>query len=190
MLSELLKKENYTVEVVKNFTPSFVEEVVELYRPYSETNKSLAENYSPQRIKHNFASGRFHYGFFVTRFRNTIVLTFGVDEFEGWGVLSRYLRHGGGYFVPVAYGVAIPHALSYLSTDIEGLCSTHNVSQRNIMTTVQSRYKQGGNSTLHVAATSFISKIRTLPYNVMYRNTVQSVCTYDTVMIPPFKPAR
>ena len=190
MLSEFLKKENYTVEVVTDFTPSFIDEITSLYLPYSQTDGGLAENYSPQRIRHNFASGRFHYGFFTTRHLGKIVLTFGVDDFQGWGVITRYLRHGGGYFVPVAYGVAIPYTLTHLSSHIKGLCSTHNVDQRKIMDVVQKRYGEGGTHTLQQAAADLISKIRVLPYSVVYRNTIQSVCTYNTNMIPPFKPAR
>lgn len=190
MLSELLKKENYTVEIVTDFTQEFIESVVNMYYPYSTSNNSLSENYSPQRIRHCFAAQRFEHGFVITRYCNDIVLTFGIDDFCGWGVITRYLRHGGGYFVPVAYGVAIPHILSTMSLQIKGLCSTHNINERKIMDVVQDRYRKSGDSSLLESAASLISKIRTVPYNVVYRNTVQSVCTYDTNMIPPFKPVR
>lgn len=187
-LSELWKKENYTVELITVYSPQFVDKITNLYGEYSIRGNLLCENYKPDKIRHCFASGRFKHGFFITRYLDKIVMTLGVDDFHGWGVLSRYVRHSyDNSFVPYGYGITLPFVATVLDGKVIGVCYTQNKTRKDLTTSIQKRYREGemGNE-MRIAAAESISKIKKLSYDVFYRDTIQTAYIYNTTLTPPF----
>lgn len=182
--------EDYTAEVVTNYTNEFVESIVDLYSQYGSTNNQKSINYTPDRVRHCFHT-RFEHGFYIVKFKGNIVVTFGVDDFQGWGVISRYLRHGdSSFFIPVGHGVGIPFAMQTLKGKIKGLCSTQNKDQKDMMGLIQRRYgNRITDNDLFGAAARLARKVRKLPHDVLYRNTVQEAYVYDSEIDPPFQAA-
>ena len=187
-LQERWKKENYTVELVTEYSPQFVDKITDLYNEYSIRGNLLRENYEPDKIRHCFASGRFKHGFFITRYLDNIVMTLGVDDFHGWGVISRYVRHSyDNSFVPYGYGVTLPFVATALKGKVIGVCYTQNKTHKDLTAAIQKRYQEGemGNE-MRMAAAESISKMKKLDYDVFYRNTIQTAYIYNTEQIPPF----
>lgn len=186
VLTQYSNLSDYTVEVTHEFTADYIESVVRLCQPYSIVGKTKADNYAPDRIRQMFESGRFGFGFYIVKFKGEVVLTFGVDNFRGWGVITRYLRHTDhSHYVPFICGVGIPFLQSYLKDEVIGLCSTHNVDQRNIAE-VRLKAKPTEIDNIYTVAARTVRKIKRLDHNVLYRSVVQTVYTIDTDLIPPF----
>ncbi len=178
---------DYTVDIHTSFTPDFIDYVVNLCEPYSRFGKEKQSNYAPNRIRSYFQT-RFEYGFCIVKYRGDVVLTFGLDDFHGWAVVSRYLRHTSNKnFVPFLYGVAIPHIRKSVS-GIKGICITQNVDQRDIVRITMDRFIQPPkNTTLYANAAEQIQQIRQLNGTVEYRGVEQYayyIPLYDEV--PPF----
>lgn len=181
--------EDYSVEIVNDFTPSFIESVVALYQPYSQQGKEKTENYKPHMVRHMFSSGRFRLGFCYVKFKGNIVLTFGIDDFNGWAVVARYLRHtNNSKFVPFLFGVAIPHLQKHFAKQIRGICVTQNIDQRNIVSAILKRFeKTDQQNNIYSSAADQIRRVRQLPVNVIYRGTEQYAFYIPNENdIPPF----
>ena len=186
VLAQYSNLSDYTVEVTREFTADYIEYVVRLCQPYSNECKTKADNYAPDRIRQMFQSGRFGFGFYIVKHKGSVVLTFGVDNFQGWGVITRYLRHTDHlHYVPFICGVGIPFLQTYLKDHVIGLCSTHNVDQRNIAE-VRLKAKPVEIDTIYTVAARTVKTIKRLEKNVLYRSVVQTAYTIDTDLIPPF----
>jgi len=180
---------DYTVEATHIFTPDYVDYIVTLCKDYSNTGKEIKINYTEDRLRHNFTSGRFAHGFYVIKCKGKVVLTFGVDEFKGWGVVARLLKHNTvGFLMPVLGGVGLPFLYKHLEGKIEGLCWTHNVGARDVGAILAKRSQTTApaapGSVLAMAASR--NRIRKLNYNVWYRNMIQEAYTFEPIATPPF----
>lgn len=179
---------NYEVVATHDFTPQFVEYIVELYRPFSESDDPKAGNYTPAKMRQYFADGRFAHGFYIVKFKGDVVLAFGVDDFHGWGVVTRYLRFDSEFFIPIGFGVGFPYVLR--TQKIKGLCSTQNKDQKDLMGMIVRRYSKHRNEdTLFGAAAQMVSQLRKLDYDVLYRGVVQIAYVYGGDQTPPFQAA-
>ena len=182
---------DYDVEVHTSYDTTFVEYVVDLCRPFGESNNPKAINYTPEQIRRYFNNGRFAHGFYIVKFKGSIVITFGVDDYKGWGVISRYLRHGdSSFFIPFGHGVGIPFAQERLKTKIVGLCSTHNKDQKDLIKILHKYYSKNinDNGMFGIAART-AAQVKKIDYDIIYRDTIQTAYTYYTDSIPPFQAA-
>ena len=59
---------DYTVEVTRVFTPDYINYISELYAAKSTTLKEKGENYTEEKIRVYFKSGRFAHGFYIVKF--------------------------------------------------------------------------------------------------------------------------
>ena len=145
-------------------------------------------------MKYCFDNGRFAHGFYVIKEGDTIVATLGLDNFKGWGVITRYLRHDNDTMVRGMLGLFIYFISQNLNANITGLCSTQNIDQRDLMA-VKARLlnkrmeRYPSNNTIFHATADVMQNCKKLDYNVNYRNTIQEVYTYYTNKIPPFERA-
>ena len=190
MLGDLVS--DYAVEVVYDFTPQFVNYIVNLYDKRSKEIKELNHNYTAERIRDCFERGRFKHGFYIVKMQNEVIATFGVDDFKGWAVLTRYLGHKRDKWLFFA-GVIYTAVQKELKGKVIGICHTQNKSSRKMYDTVADRVisrcknKSYGPQTSIGASAECLKKTKILDYDVMYRGTVQEVVTYDTDLIPPFE---
>lgn len=179
--------EDYTVDIHTKYTPEFVDYVIDLCTPYSMHGKEKQSNYAPNRMRSCFHT-RFQYGFCIVKFKGSVVLTFGLDDFHGWAVVSRYLRHTKeNNFVPFLYGVAIPHIRNTIK-NIKGICITQNTDQRDIVRITMERFKQPLKQTLlYINAAEQIQQIKQLNGTYEYRG-VQQYAYYIPLCdeVPPF----
>lgn len=190
-LSDYSDLNDYTVQVYTKYDIAFVEFVVDLCRPFSESNKPKAINYAPEQIRRYFNNGRFAHGFYIVKFRGSIVVTFGVDDYKGWGVISRYLRHGNSsFFIPFGHGVGIPFAHEHLKNKIVGLCSTQNKDQKDLIGILHKYYSKNieDDGMFGVAART-AAQVKKINYDIIYRDTLQTAYTYYTDLTPPFQAA-
>lgn len=186
--------EDYEVELIKDYDADFIEMISRQSYKYSISKKELSSNYTHHRFKVAIKNDkRFQHGYCFVKHRNRLVLSFGLDDFQGWGVISRYLRHTDenddtSLFVPIGYGVAFPFVMKNLNDSIVGLCSTQNIKQRDLMGMIFKRYTQySDREDMLGAAARLIRRTRKLPYTVWYRNCEQSVFVYNNDLNPPFK---
>lgn len=182
--------ENYTVERTTVFTDEYIEYVVDLCKPYSEYGKEKPENYSPETIRRLFKTGRFKHGFFIVKHHGKVVITFGVDDFEGWAVGTRYLRHDNDIhasMAPIGAGVASKFIYDTIGKDVKGFCTTHNLDARNWIDIGRRRYRDRDGDTIYGATAREIKNTKKLDYPFMYRGVVQVGYTYwGTDLVPPF----
>lgn len=192
VLLKWANRDDYTVEVHTSYTHDFIEYVVELYRPYSEGDNLKAENYTPERIRNCFRQ-KFEYGFYIVKFKGQIILTFGVDNFEGWAVVTRYLRHGDKslFILPLAHGIGVPFVIKHLGDRVKGVCSTQNKDSKDLMGAVARRYaKFVDDDNMFGDAAKVSRDLNKLPYTVNYRGVEQVVYVYHSKKqadIPPFR---
>lgn len=189
MIGDLVS--DYTVEVVYDYTPEFIEYVVDLCDRRSKELKELNDNYTSERIRHCFISGRFKHGFYIVKLQEEVLATFGVDDFCGWGVMCRYLVHKPGKWLYLL-GVSYPFVEHELAGKVIGVCHTQNRDSRKIRDTMVNRLVIRGKCNRDLlttigAATEVFENTRKLNYEVWYRGTVQEVVTYYTDLIPPFE---
>lgn len=182
---------DYTVTVVYNFTPEFINYVVDLCDCRSKELKELNDNYRSEKIRHCFESGRFKHGFYIIKLHDEILATFGVDDFNGWGVICRYLVHRPGKWLYLL-GVGYLFVERQLTGKVIGICHTQNKDSRKIRDTIANRLvtRNRGNCDLQTtigAATEVFKNTKKINYEVWYRGTVQDVITYYTDLIPPFE---
>ena len=180
---------DYTVEVTHNFTPEYIDYIIALCTDYGNTGKEIKINYTEDRLRHNFTSGRFAHGFYVIKCKEKVVLTFGVDEFKGWGVIARLLRHNTkGFLIPVLGGVGLPFLYKHLEGKIKGLCWTHNVGARDVGAILAKRLQKTMPAPIGsvIATAANLNNIKKLDYNIWYRNTIQEAYTFEPIAIPPF----
>lgn len=183
---------DYSVEVTRKFTPDYINYISELYAAKSTTLKEKGENYTEEKIRVCFKSGRFTHGFYNVKCKDKLIWTFGVDDYCGWGVVSRMLRHNSSFtLLPVMGGVALPFVLKYLKEHIVGLCATQNVGKRDLFggslarnLRLASRMEEDSNNIFTLASRVEHTK---LDYDVFYRNTRQQVYVINTKKIPPFE---
>jgi len=184
--------ENYTVEHTTDFTNDYVDYVIDLCKPYSEYGKINRDNYSAETLKRLFSTGRFEYGFFIIKHCGNVVLTFGIDDFKGWAVGTRYLQHldtPEAPFLPLASGIASPYVKQHLGPKVIGMCTTHNVTTRSIFPARRRLERYTGNNLFGVAAGE-VKLMKEVDYPIFYRGTVQKAVTYwGTDLIPPFERA-
>jgi hypothetical protein len=177
---------DYTVEFSHEFDSSYIDYIVRLCEPYSVTGKAKPDNYAPERLKQMFTGGRFQHGFYVVKHRGNAVLTFGVDDFEGWGVLTRYLRHTNhNHFIPFVCGIGIPFLKEHLKNQTVALCWTQNLDQKSLAD-ARHRFQVGTEDNIYSVAANTAKSIKQLDFNVMYRSVIQTAYTIDTELTPPF----
>jgi hypothetical protein len=183
---------NYTVERTTDFTNDYIDYIIRLCKPYSEQGKINRENYSAETLYRLFKTGRFIHGFFVVKHCSKVVLTFGIDDFKGWAVGTRYLQHldtPKAPFLPLASGIASPYVKQHLGSKVIGLCTTHNVTTRSIFPARRRFERYTGNNLFGVAAGE-VKLMKEIEYPILYRGTVQKVVTcWGTDLIPPFERA-
>lgn len=183
---------DYSVEVTRKFTPDYIDYISQLYAAKSTTLKEKGENYTEEKMRVCFKSGRFTHGFYIVKCKGELIWTFGVDDYCGWGVVSRMLRHNSSFaLLPVMGAVAIPFILEYLKEEIIGLCGTQNVDKRDLFERglarrmrLASRMEEDPNNIFTLASHTKYTK---LDYDVFYRNTRQQVYVINTKKIPPFE---
>lgn len=179
---------DYEVQEVHDYTPEFIQYVIDLYRPFSESGDPKGYNYTPDKMRQYFQTGRFAHGFYIVKFKGKVVLAFGVDDFDGWGVVTRYLRFDSDFFIPIGFGVGFPYVLR--TQKIKGLCSTQNKDQKDLMGMILRRYSKHRNeNTLFGAAARMVSQVRKLDYDVIYRGVIQTAYIYGSDLTPPFQAA-
>ena len=177
---------DYTVEVVTDFTEEFVDYIASICDKRSKEIKELNDNYTSETIRRCFATDRFAHGFFIIKERGDVVITFGIDNFKGWGVLSRLLTHkpGGWRYL---WGIAWPVIAKHTEGKVIGICSTHNIGRRDVITTTRKKLlKRTATNPLKEMAAEVHKNTNMLDFKVVYRGTVQEVVTYYTDLIPPF----
>jgi hypothetical protein len=184
---------DYEVRIIKDYTESFVNYITDLSFDYANGGHEQSINYTRERFMVAFFNDkRFTHGYCLVEHKGNPILSFGLDDFYGWAVISRYLRYADrqedtSLFVPIGYGVAFPHVISNVK-GIKGLCSTQNVNTRDLMGMIFKRYKRHiGSGDLFGKAAEMITKTRKLPYSVTYRHTIQDVFVYDNENDPPFE---
>ena len=182
--------ENYTVECTTNFTDEYIEYIVDLCKPYSEHGKEKPENYSPETTRRLFKTGRFKHGFFVIKHYDKVVLTFGLDDFKGWAVGTRYLRHDNDInapLTPLAAGIASSYIYDNLRNDIVGLCTAHNIDTRNWVDIGLRKYRNADGDNIYGIAARTCKGAKKIDQPFMYRGVVQTGYTYwGTDLVPPF----
>lgn len=182
--------EDYSIERTTDFTNDYIEYIVDLCKPYSEHGKEKPENYTPETITRLFKTGRFKNGFFVIKHLGKVVLTFGVDDFKGWAVGTRYLRHDNDInapMTPLAAGVASKYIYDNMRNDIVGLCTTHNIDARNWIEIGKRKYRDVDGDDIYGITARESRNTKKLDYPFMYRGVVQIGYTYwGTDLIPPF----
>lgn len=191
-IDDYLNLNDYQIEIINNYTDDFIDKIINLSKLYHSQSRELSENYSRERLYFAFKRGkRFEYGYCLVKHKGKLVLSFGIDNFEGWGVVARYLRYPDkdddtSLFVPFGYGVAFPYVINNVP-NIKGLCSVQNVTQRDLMGMVFKRYgKHIKENNLLGSASRLINKSRKLPYTVWYRSHEQFVYVYGSIDNPPF----
>jgi hypothetical protein len=114
---------------------------------------------------------------------------FGVDEFRGWAVITRFLRLAKtNTMIPFAFGVGIPHAMKELEGQVKGFCSTENNRKTSLIGALVRRFSDHKDTEgIFYQAALTARQINKLPYEVLYRDVRQTVFTYNTTDIPPFK---
>ncbi len=181
---------DFTVEIVTDYTDAFVDYIVDLYDSRSDSIKELNNNYKAETMKRCFKTGRFAHGFVLVKEQGVLIMTYGIDDFKGWGVFTRLLTHSPSTWKhPYGYefGVVFPIIEQHVKGKVIGLCSTHNVSSRNNTVRICSkRFKKPPTTLLAKLAAEVHKNIKILDYTVRYRSTVQEVVTYNTDLIPPF----
>ena len=180
---------DYDVEVVYKYDQDFVERIATLARPYSSSDKRTSNNYSPSRLYSALINDkRCEHGFYIVKHKGRVIVCFGVDDFHGWGVISRYLNLSGtSLFIPFGHGVGIPFAIDILGDRVKGICSTQNVDQKDIIDLVRNRYgRRLGEDNLYGSAAALAVTTRKLPYNIWYRNKQQTAFVYCNKEDPPF----
>lgn len=186
---------DYTIEATHIFTPKYVDYISNLCDIRSKELKEKGENYTYERIHACFDNGRFAHGFYVVKCHDDIVLTFGVDEFEGWGVGTRYLRYNTHNRLFPLSGLMWTFLNNHLRDEVEGLCIAQNVNQRSLQLLPHRRFATGrslpktAEPNIFEAAIEVANNTKKLEYPVRYRGTVQEVYTYYTDKIPPFERA-
>lgn len=189
-LSEWLDLSKYRIEQHCNYSVEFVKWISNLYHNYSQKqNKRLSENYTSSKIKSMFNNNRFKHGFFIIYHNNKAVAGFGLDEFQRWCVITRFLLmlENQKIHLPIGSGIGIPYAYQYASDVGIGLCSTENVSSKKYMDVIKKRYEKHINKPdLLGEAARALSTVKKLPYTVWYRGVEQYAYTYNTELIPPF----
>ena len=181
----------FVVECTTNYTPKFIEYVIELYRDYGIHGKQKAENYTPDRIRSNFNQDRFGYGFYIVKYEGSVVASFGVDQLERWAVITRYLRHTKSNILEswFFFGVCYPFVIEHLQNQIDGVCWTRNMGMQDFTGIMVRRFpnKQKQNYLFERAA-NYINKIQKVPGTVLYRGVEQSAHFIPlNQSAPPFK---
>lgn len=183
---------DYSVEVTRNFTSEYINYISTLYGTKCSRVKEKSENYTKERMKFNFESGRFTHGFYIVKCKEQIVWTFGVDDFCNWGVVCRLLKHNSSSSLfPVIGAIAMPFVCEYLKDDVVGICGTQNIDKRNLFergiarrSRVAERMQEDPNNIFTLVSHTKYTK---LDYDVFYRNTRQQVYLVNTKKIPPFE---
>lgn len=177
---------DYTVELVTDFTEEFVDYIASICDKRSKEIKELNDNYTSDTIRRCFATGRFAHGFVIVRKGSDVVLTFGIDNFKGWGVIARMLTHkpsGWRYL----WGIVWPVIAEHTKGKVIGICSTHNIGRRDVIATTRKKLlERTATNPLMEMAAEVHKNTKMLGFRVMYRGTVQEVVTYYTDLIPPF----
>ena len=182
---------NYTLEVSRTFDKEFVDRVVEIYKQYAQTGKSNPENYSEERVRWNFKT-RFEHGFYIVRCKDEVLLTFGIDDFKGWGVVSRYLKQPYFIYMPVCMGYGFPEAIKHLGDEIKGLCCTHNIEHNTNRTMLStgivkfSKLENKARGGIYETAYHLATKTSRIETPIMYRGVVQVGYTFSGDQVPPF----
>lgn len=190
MLGDLVS--DYTVEVVYNFTPEVIDYVVDLCDRRSKELRELGDNYTAERLRACFEEDRFKYGFYIVKLQDEVVATFGIGDFRGWAVITRYIVHKPGKWLFIG-GAVFPFIQKELEGKVIGICHTQNKDSRkmrNIMAErllVRNSGKEYDPLTAKGATVEFLKHTKKLDYDVWYRGTVQEVVTYYTDLIPPFE---
>jgi hypothetical protein len=182
---------DFTVEIVTDYTDAFVDYIVDLYDSRSESIKELNINYKAETMRRCFKTGRFVHGFVLVKERGILTMTYGIDDFKGWGVFTRFLTHSPNtwkYPFGYEFGVVFPIIEQHVKGRVIGLCSTHNASSRNFVAIIGKRLKKPTTTLLAKLAAEVHMNIKILDYKVKYRSTVQEVLTFNTDLIPPFDP--
>ena len=181
----------FVVECTTNYTPQFIEYVVDLCRDYGIHGKQKAENYTPDRIRFNFNQDRFKYGFYIVKYEGNVVASFGVDQLERWAVIARYLRHTKSNILEswFFFGVCCPFVIEYLQNQIDGVCWTRNMGMQDFTGIIIRRFSNMQKQNyLFERAAKCISKIQQVPGTVLYRGVEQSAHFIPlNQSVPPFK---
>lgn len=186
---------NYTIELTHDYTREYVDYVCRLCDFRSKTLSEKNDNYSYERMKYCFDVGRFAHGFYIIKCKGVVVCTGGVDDFKGWAVGTRYLRHNNdtNNLLPLRWFLGtIIH--EHLDKKIIGFCTTQNLDQRNVIglnekmqERTKRRAEQYGPDSIFAAAIDVNNNTKKMNFPILYRNTVQEVYTYYTDKIPPFE---
>ena len=182
---------NYTVEHTTDFTIDYIDYIICLCKPYSEQGKINCNNYSAKTLYRLFEAGRFVHGFLVVKHSGNVVLTLGIDDFNGWAIGTRYLTHmpTATPAIPLVTGVAYPYLRNLLQDKVIGFCSTHNISTRSIIS-IAKRFEKHTEHNLYGVAAKEIRQMRQIEYPVYYRGVVQTAYTWwGPNLVPPFERA-
>lgn len=181
--------QKFSVDIVTDFTPGFIEYVVDLCEPYSRTGKDKKELYSPEKMKACFKLGRFDLGFCIVKYDGDVVATIGIDNFNQWAMMTRYLRHARtGILEPIFFGVCLPFIIQHFHTTIKGVCWTQNTDKRDLAGVGIRRFTEAQNSEqLYIAAARYSKQIIKLNDPVWYRSVEQQAFYIPlTHEVPPF----
>jgi hypothetical protein len=167
--------DKFDVELITEYTPQFIQYIIDICEPYSKYGKDKKDLYAPERIKHCFYSGRFRYGFCIVKYDKEIVATVGIDDFNGWASMSRYLRHARtGVLEPIFLGVCVTFAIDQFNNKVKGVCWTQNFDKRDLVGLLLQRFaKPQNDQKLYVMAANVVSKTIRIKNPVFYRGVEQ-----------------
>ena len=150
---------------------------------------SKSDNYSMYKLRFLIDSNRLTLGIFVIKHHDIPVAIFGVDEFRGWAVITRFLRLAKtNTMIPFMFGVGIPFLLKHLGNKVQGICSTENNRKSSLVEALQKRFIDHKDvDGIFYEASQTAKQIRKLPCDVMYRDVRQTAFTYHTTLQPPFR---